>query len=301
MLTLILTTLVSVASAAVKTQYAYPNGLGDVFQYKDALPIHDYTTVALPVVPEICQQYAQNGGDPLCTATMSAVAATIDDCSEPWTVCRCSDAQMSFTQLLDKFARMPVHLRDHVRTLLAFNGSRSAFSNEQDMAIFGDCSDEAGLSVFVHEAGHDIDQGVSVSTAWTNALAADTCVPDPYGGVSVQEDFAQVTVITLYLYLYGAVPSGSISCMDDQVSTFEANPRLNKNIMIGKKVCDLTLRSQWGTSLSANSLVASSTSGFPIASPVSTPIFNAEAVKSKRDLGTALRRERPIPGKFQRK
>jgi len=245
--TLTLLSAVGFASAVLDKTQLWPQGLGTLFEYNSSLPAHSYTAVGV-VVPQTCLDYAANGGSPYCAAAdMIAQDITYDDCSQPWHVCQCTTGSViSIDDLVRQFGRLPVNLRDYVRYVIGFPASSdSAFSESSDMVVFGpDLATESSLSVFVHESGHDIDQGTSEGTAWTDAINADTCVPDYYAATNAQEDFAQMNVVALYIDLFGQAPGGTdTSCMANQLAIFSGDARLNKAGM-ALATCDLSVRSQ---------------------------------------------------------
>ncbi|KAH8915617.1 hypothetical protein BT69DRAFT_865989 [Atractiella rhizophila] len=253
--------------------YHYPDGLGGLFAYNERLPTR-CSTVNIVDPPQQCLEYGVSFIEKrYCNGTMAAINVTYNDCEMPWTICRCDDAPMSFDTLIRQFGRLPVNLRDYVKYLVAFNGPRSGFSDRNNMVMFGDMSDESGLTVFAHEAGHDIDQGVSASAEWAAAVNADSCVPDAYAATNLVEDFAQVNVVSLYLDLYNDIaPAGtSVSCMSNQLEIFRNSDRLNAQAM-RRDTCDIALRESWNSNLRRRDKPT-----VPRSYPIPTPVYNAMA------------------------
>ena len=116
-------------------------------------------------------------------ANLKAVRVTYNYCDLPWVLCRCDNANMKSVGLAQiDFDSSGDFISTHV--------SISSFylSSHHLVAFDGDCS----RTVFLHEAAHSLDQGLSGSTVWHNAVANSTCVPDDYANSSYVEDFAQM-------------------------------------------------------------------------------------------------------------
>jgi len=242
--------LAAVAKADLGKTLWESDGLGPHFVFGSSLPGQTATYVGIDV-PAQCTAYAtasggSDSGGVYCAGTMTAINVTYPDCSEPWTFCRCDDAQNNFTTMVQQFGRVPVNLRDYVRYVISFNGGESAFSESNDMVLFGDESTEQGLTVLLHEAGHDIDQGETSGDDWTNAVNADSCATDAYGDTSLQEEFAQINVVSLYIDLFGQAPDGKdTSCIQNQLNVFQSVTRLSSATMTGTTTCDLGVRGQF--------------------------------------------------------
>jgi len=104
------------------------------------------------------------------------------------------------------FSTVPAGIRSYVGGALAVAASGPSAGSSGDfisthvsvssfylsshhlVAFDGDCL----RTVFLHEAAHSLDQGLSGSTVWHNAVANSTCVPDDYANSSYAEDFAQM-------------------------------------------------------------------------------------------------------------
>lgn len=71
----------------------FTNGLHDPLIALDDLPFQTFTYSGV-TVPDLCISHATDSG---CdTSTVEAYQANYGDCSEPWTLCRCADAQMRY-------------------------------------------------------------------------------------------------------------------------------------------------------------------------------------------------------------
>ena len=73
----------------------FPNGLHGPLIGLDNLPVPTFTTTQVDV-PDICTSHAS---DAQCDTNIEAYQIAYNDCSEPWTLCRCSDAQMEYAAL----------------------------------------------------------------------------------------------------------------------------------------------------------------------------------------------------------
>ncbi|KAF2251888.1 hypothetical protein BU26DRAFT_516626 [Trematosphaeria pertusa] len=151
------------------------------------------------------------------------------DCPDkPWTVCRCTDAQLSVDQMVNAFGRVPPGVRSHVVHIFILDGSRpdgsigkSGGSNNDRFVIRGPIDDAA----FAHESFHSVDKGFSSQSTFTDAYDADSCVPDNYANSSPAEDFAQLG--TWLDYDINGVPISSYldkdqGCMKNQLEAVRA-------------------------------------------------------------------------------
>lgn len=221
--------IVALATAAVFPTVAFA-GLGKDTLFKNGLddPLADYyrnipkppsSRVDMPA-PDMCIQHADGHCD---ASAIEAVSVTFEDCDVPWTVCRCNDAQMDMDTIVDRFGSVPPGIRSYVGSLLAVNAPSCSAGSGGDFIVFnGDC----GVSVFVHEASHSLDQGTSPSQPWSDALAASSCVPDDYANTSPAEDFAQVDVVYVYQQRHGAIPADP-SCLQAQLDYMKNDARIS--------------------------------------------------------------------------
>ncbi|KAH8915384.1 hypothetical protein BT69DRAFT_1356664 [Atractiella rhizophila] len=241
------------ATAQLGKDSLYSDGLGPHYVFNDKLPFVGGSYYGIDL-PSQCASYAastHDDGSVYCAADqMQAVNVTYSDCSLPYTVCYCNEQKgihMTLNDVLVQLGRTPTTLRDYTRYFLSFpdTGNHAlTWLPANDILMFGDEHEEAGLTVFIHEQGHTIDQSFSSSDTFKNAIAADTCVPDDYANSNEVEDFAQVTVMSLYNDLFGTFPDGpSVSCMQNQLDAYQSNDRINKAAM-AKTTCDLSIRGE---------------------------------------------------------
>jgi hypothetical protein len=182
-------------------------------------------------VPDVCKQYGVGKaygmeGDIACdVANMEAREVFYEDCSQSWTICRCPDANMDLDTLQNRFGQVPVGIRSYTGAILATQaGGCSAVTFDGNFIRFhGDC----GMTVFLHEAGHALDDGASGSNEFKGAIAADGCVPDGYANSNEVEDWTQVDVIYTYTKQFGPSPIDT-SCMQNQLNWFSNDQRINE-------------------------------------------------------------------------
>ena len=84
--------VISPAFADLGKDTLFKNGLHDPLSGLDNLPYKTFTYNQVDV-PDICTSHASDSG---CDTTVEAYQVTIGDCAEPWTLCRCADAQMEY-------------------------------------------------------------------------------------------------------------------------------------------------------------------------------------------------------------
>ncbi|EIM86333.1 uncharacterized protein STEHIDRAFT_157835 [Stereum hirsutum FP-91666 SS1] len=172
------------------------------------------TFTALPTIPSLCASYTSSSSE--CTATMQAFNITLGDCGSSWTMCRCTDADISLEEAVDHLARVPVGLRRNVGTVFIMKDSSAhAYTEAGDIHFFGVCSQRT----WVHESTHASDHGHSSSEEWINAVDGDSCVPDSYAQSNYVEDFAQVSVLQVYQQYFGELPTPyTADCMQNQLA-----------------------------------------------------------------------------------
>ncbi|KAJ6543573.1 hypothetical protein DFH09DRAFT_1367915 [Mycena vulgaris] len=199
-----------------------PQATGYDFDLEAALPAASNTLSQLPGLPTNCAQFLGPGKE--CTTNMAAMAVTYEDCGDPFTVCRCDNANMTMDTAVDRLGRVPVGLRRFIGTVLVMENVTEAYTNLStgDIHLSGDCN----MDVWVHEATHAFDfrtgysnSAPSSSHVWVKAIADDSCAPDQYSLRNEMEDFAQLSVIKIYALLHdGHLPPGfSADCMSHQL------------------------------------------------------------------------------------
>lgn len=177
---------------------------------------------------------------------LSVFSVQYDDCSRPWVMCRCADAEMSEATMVAEFGRLPPRLRSWVRHIIAFSGEdengnvgTGAGSSDDIIVFYG----TAGTpTIFIHEAAHSIDQGFSGEQDWEDTYESDTCIPDNYATSSPAENFAQVTVTVMAMKNTGSTGGfDPMSCMANQFNsvwdTFGSQLTVE-----GDQECDLGVR-----------------------------------------------------------
>ncbi|KAJ6543563.1 hypothetical protein DFH09DRAFT_37652 [Mycena vulgaris] len=198
-----------------------PQATGYDFDLEADLPAASSTLSQLPVLPANCAQFVGPGKE--CTTNMAAMAVTYEDCGDPFTVCRCDNANMTMDTAVDRLGRVPVGLRRFIGSVLILENVTEAYTDlsSGDIHLSGDCN----MDVWVHEATHAFDfrkgssNSPSSSQAWAQAITDDTCAPDQYSLRNELEDFAQLSVIKIYVLLHnGHLPPGfRADCMSHQL------------------------------------------------------------------------------------
>ncbi|KAK0451134.1 uncharacterized protein EV420DRAFT_1703946 [Desarmillaria tabescens] len=201
------------------------------------LPRPQSTTVSLTSIPSACTQYTGSGKE--CAASMDAVNITFADCGSPYTVCRCSNANITLDDATNALARVPVDLRRHVGTVMVMPGSSAhayTYMNSGEIHFFGVCSQRT----WIHESTHAASGALGINAAsgngsWEEAVSKDTCVPDNYAKTDLAEDLAQMSVVKVYSLLSNnTLPPGfTTDCMSNQWAFLDALPLYNPNTLFG--------------------------------------------------------------------
>ncbi|KAH7105496.1 hypothetical protein BKA62DRAFT_766859 [Auriculariales sp. MPI-PUGE-AT-0066] len=220
----------ALVSADLGKGTAFPDGLHDPLVAFDTIKSTGRTNRASSV-PQICKDYAageifgQEGNIACDVGNIEAREVFYDDCEQSWTLCRCPDANLSLDQMEERFGQVPVGIRSYVGAVLATNagGCSAVCFNGNFIRFHGDCP----MTVFLHESGHALDQGMSGSDGFKGAISQDTCVPDGYANSNEAEDFTQVNVLYTYTKQFGPIP-GDISCMQNQFNALANDERINQ-------------------------------------------------------------------------
>ncbi|RDW72674.1 uncharacterized protein DSM5745_07846 [Aspergillus mulundensis] len=159
-------------------------------------------------LPARCHDVAESWEN-LSPYDMEVYNVTYEDCDRPWVMCRHKEADLSLDQMIDNFGRLPVRMRNLVRTQLAFpgrgNGTLLAytFTDLGDIVYTGDLYPY--IRFWIHEVGHIRDAQVnasagdySSSTAWLNEYNKDAYICDAYAQTNHAENFAQEVVVAAY-------------------------------------------------------------------------------------------------------
>ncbi|KAL4962424.1 uncharacterized protein BDV14DRAFT_202759 [Aspergillus stella-maris] len=158
-------------------------------------------------LPARCHDVAEAEGH--SPEDMTVYNVTYSDCDRPWIMCRHKDAPMSLDNLIDNFGRLPVRMRNLVRTQLAFpersEGSLLAYTYTDlgDIVYTGDMY--AYIRFWIHEVGHIRDAQVdpsagdySATTEWLDEYNKDAFICDAYAQTNAAENFAQEVVVAEY-------------------------------------------------------------------------------------------------------
>ncbi|KAK7055955.1 hypothetical protein R3P38DRAFT_2849808 [Favolaschia claudopus] len=208
------------------------------FDLEKALPPASSTLAQLADLPSNCA-LEQGAGGECSQSSMVATNVTYEDCGDAFTICRCNDANMTMDIAVDRLARVPVGLRRFVGTAFVLGDATThAYTNLStgDIHLFGD----SAMDTWIHEASHAFDFSSSYSVpsssdAWQDAISNDTCVPDRYSLLNRVENFAQMSVIKIYMLLHsGNLPPGfQADCMSKQLDFMDSLPLYNANNLFG--------------------------------------------------------------------
>ncbi|KAF3937730.1 hypothetical protein ABW19_dt0202983 [Dactylella cylindrospora] len=232
---LILTLLSTGALAQLKPFVNYPNGLSDPFDpgywSSTTAPQFTFAQWTNGKAPSSCITELANNG---CQSGHAQVYnVTYTDCAQPWIFCRCDNAQMTLSAMIDLFGRMPVHLRSVVRHPMAVyrqEGGCTAYATINswagDIVMQGACY---APTVWIHETSHQLDfrgdpnwWGWHDSPEFQAGLAVDTCAADGYGNGDLTEEFAQIGVIAQYDVIRGFIPTQAYpGCLDGQLNALK--------------------------------------------------------------------------------
>ncbi|KFY07380.1 hypothetical protein V492_07192 [Pseudogymnoascus sp. VKM F-4246] len=226
------------AATALFGATAFADNLGKPTLFKDGLSPHvnDKFMQYMPStpstsgawswgwIPERCAEEANRADEPFSLYDFEVFNVQYEDCAEAWIFCRHTKAELSQSQLIDYFGRLPVHERQSVSYVIAVPGGGSAYEIGGLVVFQGNT---ASVSVFQHEVGHAVDaynkpDGTSSNTKeFLDAIDGDTCVPDDYANSSNVEDYTQVAVLLMYNTV---VPGGldtigaDYSCLNKQLA-----------------------------------------------------------------------------------
>jgi len=189
-------------------------------------------------VPATCHSEATKNG---CDATkVVARKVTVADCAQSWTICSCpGSGAMDLDSLMHKFIKIPPGIRSYVSGILAVPASGpSAYTYPSTgfSTYFGDCSQ----SVFIHESAHSVDQHDSAGKPWLSAIAASSCVPDPYSDTNAVEDFAQNMCLYTHDHYLGKAGNFNYACLQPQQNYIKNDSRLST--LVAAKTCNPSKR-----------------------------------------------------------
>lgn len=156
-----------------------------------------------------------------CTGSMATSTASFGDSDHTILLCMCEGAQEDINALAYGMSKVPLFIRQFVNSITsipAASTSAYTFTGTGRITVFGSVD---AFDLFIHESAHAQDQGFSSSDAYTNALAADTCVPDEYARTNQVECYAQDMVVFLYQLWKKTTPSPGTACMSNQLSAIQ--------------------------------------------------------------------------------
>ncbi|KAJ7112836.1 hypothetical protein C8R43DRAFT_903477 [Mycena crocata] len=206
------------------------------FDLASALPPAESKLTPFAAPPTSCQAYLGPGKE--CASDMDAQVVTFEDCGDGITVCRCRDANMTLATAVDRLGRVPVGLRRFVGNVFLLGGVTHAYTNLStgDIHLFGD----AAMDTWIHEASHAFDFSVptaphSGSVEWEKATFQDSCAPDDYALTNRVEDFAQMSVLKIYMLLHGGNPPPGFqtACMLNQLNFMSTLAVYNATTLFG--------------------------------------------------------------------
>ena len=134
-------------------------------------------------------------------------------------LCMCENAVMNAHYMIDTMGKVPHVIRQNNKAMLsAMEGKCGGAGSNGDVSYY--CGKNMHVSVFIHESAHSFDKGKSASSEWHNAVAKDSCVPDPYGNTNYADNFAQVVVLWVHLVGKGRDKNfggDQFACMKNQL------------------------------------------------------------------------------------
>lgn len=149
-----------------------------------------------------------------CDNSQLETAQNVHYADQTILLCMCVNPVMDADYMMNMMGKVPYVLRRHVKAIVSSTiGGCGGARAQEDVLYF--CEKNMHVSVFIHESAHSFDKGKSASTEWYNAVAKDTCVPDPYATTNYVEDFAQVAVV--WADLVGKTYGPEYDCMKNQL------------------------------------------------------------------------------------
>ncbi|KAK0200613.1 hypothetical protein DFS33DRAFT_1387829 [Desarmillaria ectypa] len=193
------------------------------------------TTVSRPSIPSPCVRYTGSGKE--CTASMDAVNVTFADCDSPYTICHCSDANITLDDTIDALARIPQRARVYVHKQWGDTLLWSVQPTNLDTR--GALLDPVcGATLIRNEQSTHAASGalgIKASGSWEEAVSNDTCVPDTYARSNLAEDLAQMSVLKVYSLLNKNVlpPGFTTDCVSNQWAFLDGLPLYNPATLFG--------------------------------------------------------------------
>ncbi|EJT53220.1 hypothetical protein A1Q1_07458 [Trichosporon asahii var. asahii CBS 2479] len=152
-------------------------------------------------IPRACYDHARR--ENLDPKDVSVYDLNHDDCGLTHRLCRHKDAKMSVEKVAEHVGRLPAKLRALVQNIFIAPGAESAYYSGNIILYRGDLN----LGSLYHEFGHALDDHCPFpdkkklahdTQAWIDAFYKDDHVTDEYAKSNQGENFAQITVHSLY-------------------------------------------------------------------------------------------------------
>lgn len=135
-----------------------------------------------------------HGGQPQDVLTVSYHGSI----SHSLVLCMCNNAVTGASHMIDTMGKVPAPIRRYNKAMVSSPaGACGGAGSSGDVSFY--CSSNMHVSVFIHESAHSMDRGKSASGEWRDAVARDSCVPDPYANSNYADNFAQVVVLWVHL------------------------------------------------------------------------------------------------------
>ncbi|KAK4170157.1 hypothetical protein QBC43DRAFT_328817 [Cladorrhinum sp. PSN259] len=168
-----------------------------------ASPHWEYRKWDWGLIPARCKSVAER--ENVSPYDMEVYDVWYADCETRWVFCRHNQANSQWWDIFDRFGRVPVGARDHVRHIVniplpnAISGY--CYSGDGDVVFKGDVAAPGANSIWYHEIGHALDwQNNQYSTLpqWVAAYNADSAVPVNYAKTNQAENFAENVIVAAY-------------------------------------------------------------------------------------------------------
>ena len=149
-----------------------------------------------------------------CHGARPTIVQHVQYSDQDMLLCICPNPVMNADYMIEMMGRVPTIIRRNVRAMIsATAGTCGGAASSGDVINF--CQQNMHISVFIHESAHSFDRGKSGTNEWHNAVARDSCVPDPYANTNYAEDLAQVAVV--WASLIGKAQGPKYVCMSNQL------------------------------------------------------------------------------------
>ena len=146
-------------------------------------------------VPAACYSAAvspekRNSTTQTCAVSdLEVLEVTYPDCEEPWIMCRCSNANISRSDMVRQFGGLSPNLRGAVKNVIMFKAedapSGRAYARNRDVIFFGDIMDWTILT-FVVSSVYNLFGEFSKTPEYQRAVHEDTCAADYFAAGAKQ-------------------------------------------------------------------------------------------------------------------